>query len=735
MATGKSLSASGHINHASSVKDHAQSSSYQSREYADVPNNAEYREPQTSDLLMGPNDNSDEDEDDEDDDDYKPENDKTYTETEYSVREGDFDLGEDEESEGEERRGEVEGEGNEGEGDDEDEGEDSDEDEDEDEEDESEDEDEDENKRVELEGSDEKVEKNHGVNASILAALKNDIEAPNTNSARSLPVSPRPDYNNEPRAKSKGSSPSSFTILLRSTSSPSPPPCAPSQSQPFPLPSYDPMTTLDPSIDLSLKGDLPLKAELESSPEPDFPSVSQMLAKTRLPASQPAKSTFEKGRARGSVHVSAVRSQDIVSSNVSKSPMAIHNVVSSPSLSAPQPRRPRPVACKVKPRALPMEPQSSSTLSHSATPGNEDGDRNKNNGKGKRRASIESSHSCEEDIPRENLRPTKRSKLELVAPVAHKHEQFWILDGNTVLEVGGVLFKLHRSRLVDQSTFFAGLLDEQDVLMDDGVVVERDEHGIVYHLSNTTPTDLEALLQLDKNPMAYYFVPPPFQVLAAILRAATRLGFNTYRAFAVKLLENAWSSSLADLTTESKSNAAEVVILARTCGVEGVLKRAFYEMVRVTGYGLGDGELDGDDIQEISRADERRLERMREHLISAWSQVAVRVDPSFKCPNQTKETSGTPGRAHILGSSSSSPRLPGCPSLSLKKDAWERRVHDTGFYEEYQFDPLCGLQTLIDIKWEEEGWCSDCVRARREAWTRMRQKTWERIGVWMGLDN
>jgi len=63
-------------------------------------------------------------------------------------------------------------------------------------------------------------------------------------------------------------------------------------------------------------------------------------------------------------------------------------------------------------------------------------------------------------------------------------------------------------------------------------------------------------------------------------------------------------------------------------------------------------------------------------------------------------------------------------------------VHDSGLYDEYQFDPLCGLQALIDIKWdEEEGWCSDCVRARREAWTRMRQKTWERIGVWMGLDN
>ncbi|KAG1865551.1 hypothetical protein DFJ58DRAFT_699273 [Suillus subalutaceus] len=329
----------------------------------------------------------------------------------------------------------------------------------------------------------------------------------------------------------------------------------------------------------------------------------------------------------------------------------------------------------------------------------------------------------------ENFRPTKRSKLELAAPVSHKNEQFWILDGNTVLEVGGVLFKLHRSRLVDQSIFFSHLLDERNVQMD-GVVVKSDENGIVYHLSNTTPKDLEALLQLDKNPMAYYLVPPPFPVLAAIIRAATALRFDTYRAFAVKHLENAWSSSVTDLTTERKSNAVEVVVLARTCGINSVLKRAFYEMVRVAGYGLGDGEFDADNgerPQEISRADERRLERMREHLISAWLQVAVRVDRTFICPNQPKEpTAGTESRSSTL---------PKCPSLYSKRDAWERRVHDSGLYAEYKFDPFCGLQALIDIKWDEdEGWCSDCVHAKREVWRTMRQRTWERIEVWMGLD-
>ncbi|KAG2144509.1 hypothetical protein DEU56DRAFT_713740, partial [Suillus clintonianus] len=272
------------------------------------------------------------------------------------------------------------------------------------------------------------------------------------------------------------------------------------------------------------------------------------------------------------------------------------------------------------------------------------------------------------------------------------HQTFWLTDGNTTLEIGGVLFKLHRSRLADQSTFFAGLLDEQDVRVDDSVKVESDENGTVYHLSNTTSKDFEALLQFDRNPMVYYLTPPPFSVLAAILRASTALGFDAHRAYAVKLLENGWSSSLADLTKDTKPHAVGVAVLGRSCGIESVLKRAFYEMVRAAGYGLGNGELDGGDVEEISRADERRLGRMRESLTSTWLQVAMRLDRSLECPNQPKG----------------------------------RRVHDSGLYNEYLYDPLCGLEALIKIKWDkDEGWCTDCVQARRKVWILARQRTWQ----------
>jgi hypothetical protein len=160
------------------------------------------------------------------------------------------------------------------------------------------------------------------------------------------------------------------------------------------------------------------------------------------------------------------------------------------------------LARKASPQ-IPIEVSTgSSTPSLPAALDNETVGRKEDNEKGKRKASDEAIRNPKVDVSTESsgeVRPAKRSRLEQATP--RKHDQFWILDGNTVLEVGGVLFRLHRSRLVDQSNFFAGLLDEQDVHMDDSVMIETDENGVVYHLSDTTPKDLEALLQLDKDPM------------------------------------------------------------------------------------------------------------------------------------------------------------------------------------------------------------------------------------------
>ncbi|KAG2029693.1 hypothetical protein BDR03DRAFT_880179 [Suillus americanus] len=84
-----------------------------------------------------------------------------------------------------------------------------------------------------------------------------------------------------------------------------------------------------------------------------------------------------------------------------------------------------------------------------------------------------------------------------------------------------------------------------------------------------------------------YLTPHLFPILAAIILAATALGFNTQRTYAMKILENAWSSFLADLTKDKKPHTVGVVVLAWSCVIKSILKSVFHEKVQALDYGLG----------------------------------------------------------------------------------------------------------------------------------------------------
>ncbi|KAG1734947.1 uncharacterized protein EDB91DRAFT_1250771 [Suillus paluster] len=351
-------------------------------------------------------------------------------------------------------------------------------------------------------------------------------------------------------------------------------------------------------------------------------------------------------------------------------------------------------------------PAVQKVLNDSTTPAsvNKDDAKRRHKAKGTRKASERTSKDPDKG------RPHKRARSDRVIV---KHEDFYILDANIVIEVDEVLFKLHRSRLVTKSLLFARLLEnhDKDIPPNDDVWVETDGEATVYHLCNTTADDLAALLKFDDNPIEYYFEPPPFLVLAPILRAATALRFEWYRAWAARILEQTWSSNLVDLTSERKENAAEVIVLARSCGVNSGMKRALYELARTRRIGLPDDDVSGQPrLKRIGRADERRVALVREFLVTTWSRVAVRID-TFPCLDE-KWKASLRDTAKI------------CPQKRAQQATWDIRVHDSGLYTRFLFDPVCGVQALIDIPWEEEEWCSDCIQLRRAAWTMIRQELW-----------
>lgn len=321
-------------------------------------------------------------------------------------------------------------------------------------------------------------------------------------------------------------------------------------------------------------------------------------------------------------------------------------------------------------------------------------------------------------------RPLKRARSECAS--AKEHEDFYILDANTVIEVDGVLFKLHRSRLVTKSSFFAQLLqhDLKDDFLDNGVRVENDGKATVYHLGNiTTVDDLVALLKFDDNPTEYHFQPPPFSVVAPVLRAATALRFETYRVWAARVLGQTCPSSLADLTPEPIQNAVEIVALPRSCEVNSVVKCALYELARTRRIGLPG-------LEQIGHADQKCVELMRELLVTTWSEIAVRIGMS-SCQHdcapkadvfspKKKKKSFAPQETHS------------CSFKSGKQQAtWDKCVHDSGLYTKFLFDSVCGAQALIDIPWGEVGWCSDCIQSKRATWRKIQQKVWSDMDNWI----
>jgi hypothetical protein len=55
-------------------------------------------------------------------------------------------------------------------------------------------------------------------------------------------------------------------------------------------------------------------------------------------------------------------------------------------------------------------------------------------------------------------RPTDVN-LRSAGPTFVRHERYWLLDGNVLVQIGQVRFRLHRSTLVKQSKWFRDMIE------------------------------------------------------------------------------------------------------------------------------------------------------------------------------------------------------------------------------------------------------------------------------------
>lgn len=278
----------------------------------------------------------------------------------------------------------------------------------------------------------------------------------------------------------------------------------------------------------------------------------------------------------------------------------------------------------------------------------------------------------------------------------------------------------------------------------------------------------------------YHEYEPAFPEVASIFRASTLLDFPFFQDWSSQFLTNLWSDDLEQLSTERMEDPLEAVALGRTYGLSGVLKRAFYELLRTDGLGqAGLGGGGGEDEKKenanenvpMDTADTARLILAREKLCKAWGHtMTYPLNKGFpQCPNQTNNQSQAPKTsttsATTEGSNSSAT---GCPSESDKKIEWTRIVHSSSSQDDdkdggnknrdddkdgnkdgdedgedaknisslsldYDHDVLCGLQALIDHDWENDGYCEYCVKVRRDAWQRQRIQLWDNLSSWLKI--
>jgi hypothetical protein len=94
--------------------------------------------------------------------------------------------------------------------------------------------------------------------------------------------------------------------------------------------------------------------------------------------------------------------------------------------------------------------------------------------------------------PEPRDKQAKRARIDKAA--FHKHERFWLADGNAVIELDGIGFRVHQSWIAKHSKRIATILSDK---CKQGDRLEE----ITLEVSDTPKAiDLEALLLFYENP-------------------------------------------------------------------------------------------------------------------------------------------------------------------------------------------------------------------------------------------
>ncbi|KZV65393.1 hypothetical protein PENSPDRAFT_756509 [Peniophora sp. CONT] len=302
-----------------------------------------------------------------------------------------------------------------------------------------------------------------------------------------------------------------------------------------------------------------------------------------------------------------------------------------------------------------------------------------------------------------------------------RHDKFFYEDGSVVVQVGRTLFRLHKTLLSSQSSFFRELFADayrpaEDFEAFPGATLPF----YVLSVEGLRVSDFEQLLEAADNSFRTFRDRSlGNNDYGAIARAAHALKFTDTHAWAADELHQIWPSDFASVAVAPEGYikcAATALQIAKDANVPQICKGAFYELLRTKDFGQDDED------PLLSIATYNTLTRARQFCAAFWMTVLLKPPPqSTDCQAHEKNKGGESSCA-ARGIAYSYPMW----TATVEKE----RLHD------HWIDPVAGFDALRLLELENEdknGICDACFSSWKDAWTKKAKEFWDELDEPLGL--
>ncbi|KZT69862.1 hypothetical protein DAEQUDRAFT_690288 [Daedalea quercina L-15889] len=298
-----------------------------------------------------------------------------------------------------------------------------------------------------------------------------------------------------------------------------------------------------------------------------------------------------------------------------------------------------------------------------------------------------------------------------------RHPKYWLDDGSLVVRTQDDLFKVHRTLLQRHSQVISSLAER--VSQDESSLMDGCPTLHVPQELGVESTDFEMLLE-----HLYHDFPlgldAPLSRVAAILRVSSKrqLDFPLLHRLARRELEHMVPSDPTAFYEVKHPDS--MLILAVDYDVHTIQKALFYTVATHANLQHDEPEsaipgfnapqvvesVDPDLANQFKLSPEltKRCQRLLDDLVGHFTPVLFTV-----------ATAG-----HMT-----------CTDIFAEQ--WMPLVIQPALENSGLCRPLETLQTIIDLDWEAQGLCGECVRAKREEWREEQRAVWERLDGWLGL--